>query len=87
VRSGSVVAIRVGSGLAVIQGLRFAFLMGHSITIVVPDGEAETGWVDVLVAPQKEGAEARLSQEVKYTVEDGFTVGGNEVAVPTLATV
>jgi len=50
----------VGSGLAVVQGLRFALLMDHSITIVVPDGEAETGWVNVLVAPQKEGAEARL---------------------------
>jgi hypothetical protein len=60
VRSGAIVAIRVGSGLAVVQGLRFALLMDHSITVVVPDGEAETGWVNVLVAPQKEGAEARL---------------------------
>ena len=59
-RSSAVVAIRVGSGLAVVHGIRLALLMDHGITIVVLDRKAEAGRVDVLVAPQEEGTKAWL---------------------------
>ena len=46
----------------------------------VADVEAETGDVDVAVAPDEEGAEDGLGHDVEDAVEDSLGVGGDDVA-------
>jgi hypothetical protein len=56
-------------------------LLPHDrITIVVSDRHADRRGVDVTVAPDEEGAEDGLGDEVEDTVEDGFRVGRDDVA-------
>ena len=58
-----------------------ALLLEHSVVVVVADLEAEASWVDVAVAPEEEGTEDGLGEEVEDAVEDGFAIGGDDVAI------
>jgi hypothetical protein len=58
-------------------------LVNNGIAVVVLDGETKTRRVNALVAEEQERAEARLGQEVKHTVKDGFGVGRDDVATLT----
>jgi hypothetical protein len=61
-------------------GMQPLLLVDNSVAVVVLDGETKTRRVNALVAEEQERAEARLGQEVKHTVEDGFGVGRDDVA-------
>lgn len=54
--------------------------MQHGVVVVVSDLEAQTRGVDVAVAPEEQGAEDGFGEEIQDAVEDGFAVGGNDVA-------
>lgn len=60
--------------------LRRTLLANSSVVFVVHDGHANVGRIDVAVAPDEKSAEARLSDEVEDTVEDGLGVGRDDVA-------
>lgn len=72
---------RVNNVLAVVgSSILGALLLEHSVVVVVADLEAETRGVNVAVAPEEEGTEDGLGEEVEDAVEDGFAVGSNDVA-------
>ena len=48
--------------------------------IVVANVQAEPGGIDVAVAPEEEGAEDGLGEDVEDAVEDGLGVRGDDVA-------
>lgn len=53
--------------------------MDKRVTIVVLDGQSKTSRVNVLVAVDEKSTEHRLGQEVKYTVEYGFRIRGDDI--------
>jgi len=54
-------------------------LLGDWRVVIVADVEADLGRVDVAVAPDDEGSENGLGEEVEDTVEDGLRVGSDDV--------
>lgn len=72
---------RVNNVLTIVSSsILGALLLEHSVVVVVADLEAEASGVDVAVAPKEEGAEDGLGEEVEDAIEDGFAVGGDDVA-------
>lgn len=66
---------------AVVRGTDSAALLADMIVaLVIHDGHANVGRVDVAVAPDEESTEAGLGDEVKDGVEDGLGIGRNDVA-------
>jgi hypothetical protein len=63
------------------SSILLALLVEHSIVVVVSDLEAEASGVNVPVAPEEKGTEDGLGEEVKDTIEYGFTVRGDDVSV------
>jgi hypothetical protein len=59
---------------------RSALLMDERITIVVLDSETKTSGIDATVAPDEEGSEDRLRQEVEYSVEYSLGIRSDHVA-------
>jgi hypothetical protein len=55
-------------------------LVWGNLILIVADVEAESSWVDVAVTEKEQGTKDWLGKDIKNTVEDGFGVGGDNIA-------
>lgn len=76
-----------GRGTVIRDGLAFLRMVGGvhvthlgRILFIRADVKTESGGLDVAMAPQEESTEDGLGHDVEDTVEDGFGIGGDDVA-------
>jgi hypothetical protein len=50
------------------------------VIVVVLDGQTKPGWIDIFMAVDQESAEYRFGEQVEYSVEDSFGVGGDNIS-------